>query len=163
MKLLNINEKGLANLLSSVLIIDDEAEIRDMLSSVLEDDGYSVETAENGKDAIKKCKNMHFDVALIDIDLPDIKGTELLPKLKEMDPKMVKIIITGHPSIENAVKSVNERSDGYILKPFNIPALLETIKRLIAEKSNEYFQMFTEVEKAKKDTPLFKYQHPDRW
>lgn len=163
MELLNINEKGLANLINSVLVIDDEEEIRDILSSVLEDEGYSVETVENGKDAIKRCKNMHFDVALIDINLPDIKGTELLHQLKAIDPKLVRIIITGHPSIENAVKSVNERSDGYILKPFNIPELLETIKRLISEKSNEYFQMFAEVEKAKKDTPLFKYQHPDGW
>jgi DNA-binding NtrC family response regulator len=145
------------------LIIDDEAGIRASLSSILEDEGYSVEAVENGKQALKTCEKMQFDVALIDINLPDIKGTELLSSLKQISPKMVRIIITGYPSIENAVKAVNEKSDGYILKPFNIPELLETIKKLLAEKTNEYFQMFTEVEKAKKDTPLFKYQHPDKW
>lgn len=150
-------------MISSILIIDDEAGIRDSLCSILNDEGYSVEAVENGKQAITICEKMQFDVALIDINLPDIKGTELLAKLKQISPKMVRIIITGYPTIENAVKAVNEKSDGYILKPFNIPELLETIKRLLAEKSNEYFQMFTEVEKAKKDTPLFKYQHPDRW
>ena len=150
-------------MISSILIIDDEAGIRASLCSILDDEGYSVEAVENGKQAITTCEKMQFDVALIDINLPDIKGTELLAKLKQISPKMVRIIITGYPTIENAVKAVNEKSDGYILKPFNIPELLETIKRLLAEKSNEYFQMFTEVEKAKKDTPLFKYQHPDRW
>jgi DNA-binding NtrC family response regulator len=92
-----------------------------------------------------------------------MKGTELLHRLKEIQPKMVKIIITGHPSVENAVKSVNEKADGYVLKPFNIPVLLETIKKTIAEKTNAYFQMFTEVERAKQSTTLFKYQHPDKW
>jgi DNA-binding NtrC family response regulator len=150
-------------LLISVLIVDDDEEIRKMLSSILEGEDYSVETAENGKKAISVCEKASFDVALIDIDLPDIKGTELLQRLKNLRPKMVKIIITGHPSIENAAKSVNERADGYVLKPFNVPELLEMIKKLVAEKSNEYFQMFGEVERAKENSPLFKYQHPDKW
>ena len=134
-----------------------------MLSSILDGEGYSVEAVENGKKAINICEKSLFDVALIDIDLPDIKGTELLHRLKEIQPKMVRIIITGHPSIENAAKSVNEKADGYVLKPFNVVELLEMIKRLVAEKQNEYFQMFTEVERAKENTPIFKYNHPDKW
>jgi len=134
-----------------------------MLSSILDGEGYSIEAVENGKKAINICGKLSFDVALIDIDLPDIKGTELLHRLKEIQPKMVRIIITGHPSIENAAKSVNEKADGYVLKPFNVVELLEMIKRLVAEKQNEYFQMFTEVERAKENTPIFKYNHPDKW
>ena len=134
-----------------------------MLSSILDGEGYSVEAVENGKKAINICEKSLFDVALIDIDLPDIKGTELLHRLKEIQPKMVRIIITGHPSIENAAKSVNEKADGYVLKPFNVVELLEMIKRLVAEKQNEYFQMFTEVERAKENTPIFKYNHPNKW
>ena len=134
-----------------------------MLSSILDGEGYSIEAVENGKKAINICEKSLFDVALIDIDLPDIKGTELLHRLKEIQPKMVRIIITGHPSIENAAKSVNEKADGYVLKPFNVVELLEMIKRLVAEKQNEYFQMFTEVERAKENTPIFKYNHPDKW
>jgi len=134
-----------------------------MLSSILEGEGYTIEAVEDGKKAVKICEKASFDAALIDVDLPDIKGTELLSKLKELQPKMVKIIITGHPSIENAVKSVNEKADGYLLKPVNIAELLEMIKRLITEKTNEYFQMFTEVERAKEKSPIFRYQHPDKW
>jgi DNA-binding NtrC family response regulator len=163
MKLLYDCEMEVAKLLRSILVIDDEVLVRDMLTKVLEEEGYTVDAVENGKNAVKICENQHFDAALIDINLPDINGTDLLGKLKAIKPKMVRIIITGHPSVENAVKAVNEKSDGYILKPFSIPQLLETIKKLIDEKTNEYFQMFTEVEKARKETPLFKYQTPDKW
>jgi DNA-binding NtrC family response regulator len=134
-----------------------------MLTEVLNDQGYSVETAANGKEALKICQKMPFDVALIDIELPDIKGTELLTKLKAIQPKMVNIIITGHPSIENAMKAVNEKADGYVLKPFEMPTLLATMKKLLDEKTNAYFAMLTEIEKAKEKTPISKYQHPDKW
>jgi len=150
-------------LIANILIIDDDAQIRSMLSSILEDEGYSVEAVENGKKAIKTCEKMSFDIALIDVDLPDIKGVDLLPKLKQMQPKMVKIIITGNPSIDNAVKAVNEKSDGFILKPFNVPQLLEMIRKRLDEKKNEYFQMFTEVENAKKNNPVFNYDRPKKW
>jgi DNA-binding NtrC family response regulator len=155
--------RRVTTVIENILIIDDDAEGRNTLSTILGDEGYSVETAENGKQALKTCEKMPFDVALIDIDLPDIKGTELLHRLKEIQPKMVKIIITGHPSIENAAKSVNEKADGYILKPFNVGELLEMIKKLLTEKANAYFQIFAEVERAKVNTPIFKYQHPNKW
>jgi DNA-binding NtrC family response regulator len=150
-------------MLTSILIVDDDTGVRDMLSSVLNDEGYSVEAVENGKKAIKACEKSPFDVALIDIELPDTKGTELLNKLKKMQPKMIRIIITGHPSIENAMKAVNERADGYVLKPFEVTELLEMIARLLTEKTNEYLRISTEVTRAKESTPLVKYQRPDQW
>ena len=150
-------------MIANILIIDDDPQMRSMLSSILKEDGYSVETVENGKKAIKTCEKMPFDLALIDVNLPDIEGVELLPKLKQMQPKMVKIIITGSPSIDNAVKAVNEKPDGFILKPFNVPQLLEMIRKRLEEKKNEYFQMFTEVENAKKNKPIFSYDRPNKW
>jgi DNA-binding NtrC family response regulator len=150
-------------LITSILIIDDEAEVRKLLTEILGDEGYSVEAVENGKQAVKACEKATFDLSLIDINLPDIKGTELLHKLKQIQPKMIRVIITGYPSIENAVKAVNEKSDGYILKPFNVPELLETIKKLLEEKREEYLKMFAEVENAKKSTPIFRYSRPDKW
>jgi len=149
--------------LTSILIVDDETGVRDMLSSVLNDEGYSVEAVENGKKAIKACEKSSFDVALIDIELPDMKGTELLNRLKKRQPKMIRIIITGHPSIENAMKAVNERADGYLLKPFEVTDLLKMIARLLTEKTNEYLRISTEVTREKGSTPPVKYQSPDRW
>ena len=76
-------------LLNSILIVDDDTGIRIMLSSVLNDGGYLVEAVENGKKALKACEESSFDVALIDIELPDMEGTELLNKLRKMQPKMI--------------------------------------------------------------------------
>lgn len=115
----------------NTIVIDDDKEVRKMLVLILKSYGHLVETAENGKIAIQMCEKTPFDVALIDIELPDINGTELLHILKEKRPKMVKIIITGHPSIENAAKSVNEQADGYIMKPFSVPDLLMLIDKLL--------------------------------
>jgi CheY-like chemotaxis protein len=150
-------------LIINTLIVDDDQEVRNTLASILENESYLVETAENGKKAIRMCEKTSFDLALIDIELPDIKGTELLHILYEMQPKMVRIIITGYPTIENAAKSVNEKADGYVMKPFVVPELLAMIKKLIEDKQNAYFKMFTDVEQAKQATPVFRYQHPTKW
>jgi len=134
-----------------------------MLSSVLYDDGYVVETVETGKKAVKSCRKSPFDVALIDVELPDMKGTELLHRLKKLQPKMIRIVITGYPSLESAMKAVNERADGYVQKPFEVAELLELIKNLLAERTNEYLSVLAENTRAKENTPAVKYQHPDKW
>ncbi len=149
--------------LISILIVDDQKETRSLLSEILGNEGYAVEEAENGKQALKICQKGYFDAVLLDIELPDIKGTELLARLKQIKPKMVNIIITGYPSIENAVKAVNNKADGYVLKPFDVPLLLSTLKKCIEDKKNAYFQMFAQVDGARKNTPIFRYQNPTRW
>jgi DNA-binding NtrC family response regulator len=150
-------------LLTSLLIVDDDTGIREMLSTVLTNEGYLVEAVENGKEAIKACEESLFDVALIDVELPDMKGTELLKRLKKTQPKMVRIVITGHPSLESAMKAVNERADGYVLKPIEVTELLDKIKELLTEKTDEYLRISTEAMHAKESTPAVKYQRPDRW
>ena len=149
-------------MVNSILIVDDDIGVRNMLSSVLYDGGYLIEGVENGKEAIKACEESIFDVALIDIELPDMKGTELLNRLKKLQPKMIRIIITGHPSIENAMKAVNERADGYLLKPFEVTELLKMIARLLTERMNEYLRISTEITRAKENTPAVKYLRPER-
>jgi DNA-binding NtrC family response regulator len=150
-------------MLTSILIVDDDMGVRSMLRSVLENEGYLVEDIENGKGAVKACEKSPFDVALIDVELPDMKGTELLNKLKKIRPKMIRIIITGHPTLENAMKAVNERADSYVLKPFKVEVLLETIRKLLAERAEEYLNVLTEATHAKDSTPTVKYQRPDKW
>lgn len=84
-------------MLISILIVDDDTGVRNMLSSVQNGEGYLVEAVENGKKAIKACEESLFDVALIDIELPDMKGTELLNRLKKMQPKMIRKSSRGIP------------------------------------------------------------------
>jgi len=131
----------------SILVVDDDAEIRETLSSVLESEGYLVEAVKNGKEAVKACETAYFDVALIDMELPDMNGIEILRRLKEKQPRMIMIIITGFASLENAVKAVNEGAHGFVLKPFNVGELLKMVRKRLDEKAAEYFHMRTEMEK----------------
>ncbi len=150
-------------MLTTILIVDDDPKMREMLTSILENEGYSVEAVDKGKEALKICKKVPIDFALIDIELPDTKGTQLLGVLGDIQPKMIKIILTGHPTIENAVIAVNEKADAYILKPFKPADLLGMIKKLQAEKENKYLTLLKEMEQAKENTPVFKYSNPNRW
>jgi DNA-binding NtrC family response regulator len=111
-----------------ILVVDDEESIRKPLVAILEEEGYIVDTAENGKEAIEKSETKFYNLALIDIRLLDMEGTKLLTSIKETTPKMVKIIVTGYPALQNAIEAVNKGADGYILKPVNMDSLLKTIK-----------------------------------
>jgi len=111
-----------------ILVVDDDESVRKVLTTILEDKGYNVETAKNGKEAIKKSNEKFFNLALIDIRLPDLEGTKLLTKMKDTTPKMIKIIVTGYPSLQNAIEAVNKGADSYILKPFNVKDVLKTIR-----------------------------------
>jgi len=121
-----------------------------VLATILEDEGYTVDIAENGEKAIKKSEEEFYNLALIDIRLPDMEGIELLTKVRDTTPKMRKIIITGYPSIQNAIEAVNRGADAYIVKPFDMDKVLATIKeqlklqeeekRYSQEKVTEYIQ-----------------------
>ena len=117
--------------LKRILVVDDEKTILEALVMILEDEGYIVDTAENGKEAIEKSFNNFYNLAIVDWRLPDIEGTKLLPKLKETTPKMAKIMLTGYPSMQNAIDSVNAQADGFILKPANAEVLLNKISELL--------------------------------
>ena len=110
-----------------ILIVDDDENIRKVLSTALKTVGYLVDTAESGKEAIEKANTNFYNLALIDIRLPDIEGTELLTATGETTPRTIKIILTGYPSLQNAVEAVNRGADGYLIKPVQIEDLLKTI------------------------------------
>jgi two-component system NtrC family response regulator len=125
---------------NSILIIDDDEQVRRALINVFEGEGFLIKAVEKGKKAIEVLSNSTFDVALIDIKLPDIDGIELLKRMKEKEtgPKMVKIIMTGFPSLDNAIEAVNKGADAYILKPVDTWKLLKTIEKLLRERYDDY-------------------------
>ncbi len=120
-----------------ILIVDDDESIRKILSAILEDEGYVVETAENGREAIDKSNEKIFNLALIDVRLPDIEGVVLLAKFRETMPRMRKIIITGFPTLQNAIEAVNNKADAYMFKPFEVVKILETIKEQLNKQLEE--------------------------
>jgi DNA-binding NtrC family response regulator len=120
-----------------ILVIDDNEGIRKVLKTILEDEGYSVDTAAHGKEAIRKSYGKFYNLALIDIKLPDMEGTKLLKRIKDTVPKMRKIILTGYPSIKNAIEAVNQGADAYIVKPFDMDKVLATIKEQLKKQEEE--------------------------
>jgi DNA-binding NtrC family response regulator len=120
-----------------ILIVDDDEGIRKVLATILEDEGYTVDTAESGKEAITKSNKKFYNLALIDIRLPDMEGIELLIKMKKTMPKMQKTIITGYPSMQNAVEALNRGADAYITKPFDMDKVLKTIKEQLKRQEEE--------------------------
>jgi len=97
------------------------------MKTILEEEGYTVDLARNGTEAIAKTQKTAYNIALIDIRLPDIEGVMLLTKMKDTVPKMRKIMITGYPSVQNAIEAVNRKADAYLIKPVDLDKLLITI------------------------------------
>ncbi|MCQ5362934.1 MAG: response regulator [Candidatus Methanomethylicia archaeon] len=120
-----------------ILIVDDDEDIVESLSTLLSNAGYVVDVALNGEEAIKKSKEKVYNVALIDVVLPDMTGIDLLTKLEERKPATRKIIITGYASLDNAVKALNLGADAYLIKPVDPEELISTVKKQIEEQENE--------------------------
>lgn len=120
-----------------ILIVDDDEGIRKTLAAIFEDEGYDVETVESGKKAIAKADKRFYNVALIDIRLLDMEGTKLLSKIRETVPRMRKIIITGYPTVQNAIDAVNRNADAYLLKPFDMTKVLSTIGEQLRQQEEE--------------------------
>jgi DNA-binding NtrC family response regulator len=120
-----------------ILIVDDDPEIRFTLEALLSAEGYQVDATETGMEAIRKAEEKWYNIALIDINLPDINGIQLLTKLREGTPKMRKIIITGFPTLPNAVDAVNNQANAYLIKPVDIPKMLEAIRNQLEQQESE--------------------------
>ena len=120
-----------------ILIVDDDESIREVLTSILTDEGYIVEAVDTGEKAIKATHEKFYNLALIDIRLPDMEGTKLLTKLKDTVPKMRKIIITGYPTLQNAIEAVNKGADAYIIKPIDMEETLKVIREQLQKQAEE--------------------------
>ncbi len=120
-----------------IIVIDDDENVRKVLVAILADEGYTVESVGTGKEALKKTKEQFYNVALIDVRLPDIEGIELLRKFRPTSPKIRKIIITGYPTLQNAVQAVNGGADAYIMKPFDVDKVLKVIQEQLMKQENE--------------------------
>jgi DNA-binding NtrC family response regulator len=120
-----------------ILIVDDDETIRKTMKAILEDEGYLVDLAGTGKEAVQKTQEKTYNVALLDIRLPDMEGIELLTLMKDSVPRTRKIMVTGYPSMQNAMGALNKNADAYLLKPVDIDKLLNTIKEQLQSQENE--------------------------
>jgi len=107
------------------------------VKTILEDEGYIVDSAATGKEAIKRTEETLYNVVLLDIRLPDIEGVELLKLIKDAVPRTRKIMVTGYPSMQNAVAALNKNADAYLIKPVDIEKLLSIVKEQLQLQENE--------------------------
>jgi len=112
----------------SILLIDDDETIAKSLSLALRDEGYLVDVAASGGQALDKAHKKQYALALVDIRLPDMEGTTLLSLLRKENPEIKQIIITGYPSIENAAIAMDQGAVAYMMKPFQPSELVTKIK-----------------------------------
>jgi DNA-binding response OmpR family regulator len=121
----------------TVLIVDDDQAVRRGFKAILEKEGYSVEVAETGAEALDKIQTEKFDVLLIDVRLPDVDGTELLSRVSKFSDS-IKIIITGFSSEEVGMKAADYGADDFLVKPVKPEDLLYTIReRLLLIQSKD--------------------------
>jgi two-component system nitrogen regulation response regulator GlnG len=125
------------NVKARILVIDDDEGIRKVITTALNDESYITDTASNGKEAIEKSKANVYNLAIIDIHLPDMEGTQLLSELEETTPKMRKIIVTGFPEVQNAIAAVKKGANDYITKPVKIDVLINSIREQLRKQREE--------------------------
>ena len=113
---------------AKILVVDDDENIRNTMKTILEDEGYIVDLAATGSEAIQKTKKTAYNIALLDIRLPDMEGVELLKLIKDTVPRTRKIMVTGYPSMQNAISALNKNADAYLIKPVDIEKLLKQLK-----------------------------------
>lgn len=119
-----------------VLLVDDESSVRSLLRSFLESKGYEVAEAENSHAAQELAAAFHPDVALIDYALPDATALDLLRRLKDLQPGMPVVILTGHASIELAVRAIKQGAQNFLAKPVHLAALALILQKAIEEREN---------------------------
>jgi two-component system nitrogen regulation response regulator NtrX len=122
-----------------ILIVDDEAGIRESLSGVLEDEGYATAPAESGEECLKVLRKPHtFDVVLLDVWLPGIDGLETLERIRDLDNPPEVIMISGHGNIETAVRATKLGAYDFLEKPLSIDKSLIAVKNAIESKKLKY-------------------------
>ena len=120
-----------------ILLVDDDQAILDSTKQILEFEGYEVETAETAGEGLRLIESAFFNLAIFDIKLPDMEGTELLEKAHKLRPGMKKIMLTGFASLENSVFALNAGADAYILKPVSPKDLIDKVKEKLEEQEKD--------------------------
>jgi DNA-binding response OmpR family regulator len=95
-----------------------------------------VTTAITGKEALEKFQTSNYNLVLLDIGLPDMKGTEILKRIREVNQDIIVIMITGDPQLESSVDSINYGADGYLIKPVNDTDLIDVVEEKIRQRFN---------------------------
>ena len=127
----------------NILLVDDDHSLRNMLSFVLGKEGYQVDEAVSGMDALKKLKTRKYDLVISDIRMPGLNGIDLLKKIKTHDQELPVIMITAYAATHDAIEAMKLGAEDFLEKPVDMKVLLEKISEakhkhmLILEKKSQ--------------------------
>jgi ActR/RegA family two-component response regulator/quercetin dioxygenase-like cupin family protein len=113
---------------ANILVVDDDRDLSEFIVELLVKDGYKVSSVTNVNDALYKLKNDIYDIALLDLKLPGLNGTQGIDEIKKVSPHSKVIILTGYPSVESAVSTMKSGAIDYLRKPFQNEELLEVVR-----------------------------------
>jgi DNA-binding response OmpR family regulator len=118
----------------TILIVEDEEISRVSLTRILELEGYNVRATSTGAEALAALQNHSVDLMILDLNLPDISGMEILSKVVEMTPSIRVIILTAHGSMESVIDALRKRVRDYLLKPATAEQIIESVRRVFTEE-----------------------------
>ena len=121
-----------------ILIVDDELRMCDSLEFLLSSHGYEISTANSGKEALDLLSRERFDIAILDIVLPDINGHRLMEHISDQTPETTVIFITGYATLDSATEALRKGAYDYIKKPFGDDELLKTVENALSQKRLKY-------------------------
>ena len=113
--------------MSTILIADDEVNIRNFLTRVVEGMGHQTVIAENGKDAFDQYLQNEIDISIVDVNMPQVDGIQYLEKVKEKDPNAVVIVMTGYPSAETIIETIEDDGYTYVTKPLEVDRIKDLV------------------------------------
>lgn len=116
-----------------VLVVDDEASIRDLLSKTLSLAEYDVDVAQDGSMALERMRTASYDLLVTDLKMPGVDGMSVIREAKRYRSDMPVLIVTGYPSEDTAIDAVNLGVSGYLTKPFRVPKVLSAAARALGE------------------------------
>ena len=122
----------------SILIIDDEPELRNLLSKLINLEGYRVQTAESGKGGLALINKEDFAVIITDVRLPDINGIELIKNIKKINPFTEVIVLTAYGTIEDGVRAIKEGAFDYITKGDEDNKIVPVVQRAVEKAKMSY-------------------------
>ena len=118
----------------SILVVDDEEVMRDVLHALLTEAGFKVTLAQDGREGLTTARRQGFDAAIVDVMLPDMGGIDVLEELKKIDPELVVLMITAYASVETALSAMKKGAFDYVAKPFKHEELLHILQNGLKQR-----------------------------
>jgi heterodisulfide reductase subunit A len=126
-----LEELPLMQTSNNILIIDDEAYLRLTLATILQRAGYTVTTASGAQEGLQKLMDGKIDLVFLDLKMPGMDGTELLPQIRMLNPELPVLILTANASLETAIQTMRQGARGYLMKPIEPEQIISRVEEVL--------------------------------